>query len=273
MSTFHDAEIVFNGRTYTISWDDDRTGNPDEITYSVHSAEGDQPWLGDVIRTFETTSSYHAGYTYYKRGATKAWYVDVSESDHTDDLEEPFKTEWIDAVQEGFDDLVASRQNEGRTSTWKTIVKQLLQAIEDAPDESHYEMHRTPPAPLHDINDTRLRFSPTPSVASFEADPAHRTECPHPDCLSRAENACHGNSINSRVVVDGGEDYCIHHSCTWTEDQGEHFAPSADVCPNCNRLTMEHGLHEARDCLQYLIHQGMPTEYDATKTVPYEVVE
>ena len=123
-------------------------------------------------------------------------------------------------------------------------------------------------------------------MASFEADPANRTECPHPDCDSRAENAGHGNSINSRVVVDGGEDYCIHTNCTWTEDQGEHFALSADVCPNCNRLTMAHDLYEAkdciefllmeqsisdaRDCLQHLIHQGLD---NANNTVPYEVVE
>lgn len=259
MSTEHTSEIVFKGRTYTVEWDDDRTGNPNSIEYNIYNDM--KAHIGSIIRDFHTSSSYYAGSTYWTRGATSAWDVDAC-CDLADDLEEPFKTEWIDAVQEGFNDLVASRQNAGRTSTWKTIVKQYLQAIEDAPK---------PPEPVQP--DPRFCHSATPSVASFEADPANRTECPHPDCDSRAENAGHGNSINTRVVVNGGEDYCIHHNCTWTEDQGEHFALSVDVCPNCNRLTMEHGLHEARDCLQYLINEGMPTPFDANKTVPYEVVE
>lgn len=77
-----------------------------------------------------------------------------------------------------------------------------------------------------DLSDSRFHFSQTPSVAEFESDPANRTTCPHPECLSNTDG------MKTRVKVEGGEDYCIHHCCTWTENDGEHFARDRLVIPN-----------------------------------------
>lgn len=117
-----------------------------------------------------------------------------------------------------------------------------------------------------DLSDSRFHFSQTPSVAAFEADPANRTTCPHPECLSNADG------MKTRVKVEGGEDYCIHHTCTWTENDGEHFARSADVCPSCGGLVEEHGMYQAHECLKWLISHGM-TEFEGKQIVPYEVIE
>ena len=125
-----------------------------------------------------------------------------------------------------------------------------------------------------DLNDARFCFSLTPSVAEYEADPAHRTTCPHPECLSRAENAGgHNWAMDTRVKVEGAEDYCIHTNCNWTEQQGEHFAMAEDVCSICGGLIADHGLHKARDCLADLTSAGYPTGHEAMEIVPYEVIE
>lgn len=122
-----------------------------------------------------------------------------------------------------------------------------------------------------DLSDSRIHFSQTPFVAEFQADPANRTNCPHPECGSRAENAYDGVAMKTRVKVEGGEDYCIHHSCTWTENDGEDFALNADVCSSCNGLVANHDIHQARDCLSWLICHGM-TIFEAEQIVPYEVI-
>jgi hypothetical protein len=257
------VEMTIDGLAITVEIDDDKTHDPFSGTYSVYLEtrvnEGLDSHLGDVLRNYNAESSYHQGSTYWKRTNTKDWDFDFNLE--FDDLDPAECIDWA----------TVNRHVDGHPHiTYRTAVKHFVRAwVLNEQWVVKRKEKASQPAPA----DPRFSHSPTPSVASFEADPANRTECPHPECLSRAENCCHGNSINSRVVVDGGEDYCIHHSCTWTEDQGEHFALSADVCPICNRLTLEHGLHEARDCLQSLIREGMPTEFDANKTVSFEVIE
>lgn len=123
-----------------------------------------------------------------------------------------------------------------------------------------------------DLSDSRFHFSQTPSVAAFEAKSINRIQCPHPECLSHGESRCSNEAHLTRVKVEAGEDYCIHHSCTWTENDGEHFARNADVCPSCNGLVANHGIHEARECLSWLISHGM-TDFEEEQIVPYEVNE
>ena len=119
-----------------------------------------------------------------------------------------------------------------------------------------------------DLSDSRFRFSQTPSVAAFEAKSINRIQCPHPECLSHGESRCFNEAHLTRVRVEGGEDYCIHHSCTWTENDGEHFARADEVCPWCHGLLAEHDEHRVRECFTSLIQHQRDE-----KIVPFEVIE
>jgi hypothetical protein len=77
--------------------------------------------------------------------------------------------------------------------------------------------------------------------------------------------------MDTRVKVEGAEDYCIHTNCNWTEQQGEHFAMAEDVCSICGGLIADHGLHQARDCLADLTSATLT--HAAMEVVPYEVIE
>lgn len=128
----HEKTITVGGVDYTVNWDDDRTDNPDDITYAVYDCQG--RCMGEVIRSFHTTSSYYNGYTYWKRGATRAWDVDTGAVDMEiiEHLDGDALTAWHDDLFDLFTDAVKGRQNEGRTSTWLTIVKHFIEAFDAA---------------------------------------------------------------------------------------------------------------------------------------------
>lgn len=115
-----EATITFNGVQYTVNWDDDRTGNPDEVEYCVYRADT-QECLGSVMRGFYTTSSYYAGYTYYKRGATKDWDFDPWPNTDTSAM----------AQVALFDALM--RQPADAFKTYRSAVKHFLSVVQGHP--------------------------------------------------------------------------------------------------------------------------------------------
>ena len=115
-------------RTFLVRWEDDRTNTPDEITYEVYLLEGSEyppteHWVGSVIRSFHLEQSYNRGYTHWKRGATKDWDFDVSESHFVADLDEDANIAWVDDVYlhlEGVD--FTGRQ-------YRTVIHHMLNAM------------------------------------------------------------------------------------------------------------------------------------------------
>lgn len=124
----HEKTITVDGVDYTVNWEDDRTDNPDEITYAVYDCQG--RCMGEVIRSFHTTSSYHNGYTYWKRGATKDWDVDTGAVDMevVEHLDGDGLTAWHDAVFTAF-----KLTGGGYTgTTWVSAVKHFIAAFDNA---------------------------------------------------------------------------------------------------------------------------------------------
>ena len=134
MTTSHEKTITVGGVDYDVHWDDDRTGNPDDITYTVYDCQG--RCMGDVMRSFHTTSSYHAGSTYWRRGATKDWDIDtvgVMDDDIVEGLTDDQVGAFHDAVYTAFrNGFAANPPKWGATSTWLTIVKHFIKAFDEA---------------------------------------------------------------------------------------------------------------------------------------------
>lgn len=134
----HEKTITVDGVDYTVNWEDDRTGNPSEITYAVYDCQG--RCMGEIIRGFHTTSNYYAGYTYWKRGATKDWDVDTGAVDMEiiEHLDGDDLTAWHDAVFDGFQGY------DGTGSTWISAVKHFIAAF-DAAMSPRFEAAQTRP--------------------------------------------------------------------------------------------------------------------------------
>jgi len=286
---------------YTVEFDDDPSDDPEHVEYLVYNADDNQ--VGSIHRWFNTIDTYSVQYggTTYRRSSTSEWHFtflepscfDTNEfivAHHQEFEASEFKTYrsafkafvnmgWL---HYGFDRIstktvVAEAEPDhsqpGVESTtkpsWLTAELELKDRFEKE-GLDFWEYRNDLQYSWNLLEDTRYELSYSPSVLLHELQMSNRTTCPHPDCGGRSKNSFESSDLLTRVIVEGGEDYCLHHSCTWTEAQGEHFAKASEVCVICNRLFSKHNGLEALECLESLTIEGL-NQGEHADTAPYTV--
>lgn len=283
-------------RGYTVEFDNDPSHDPEQVEYLVYDA--DEEWVGVIYRFYNVIETYSVQYggTTYRRSSTSEWVFEYYESGtYVTQAKVEFEASEFKTYRSAFKEFVNMgwlHYGFDRIST-KTVV------AEAEPDHSQPGVE-SPAEPswltseleLKDrfekegldfweyrndlqyswnlLEDTRYELSYSPSVLLHELQMSNRTTCPHPDCGGRSENRFESFDLLTRVIVEGGEDYCLHHGCTWTEAQGEHFAKASEVCAICNRLFSKHNGSEALECLESLTIQGL-NQGEHDDTTPYTV--
>jgi len=286
---------------YTVEFDDDPSYDPEHVEYLVYNADDNQ--VGSIHRWFNTIDTYSVQYggTTYRRSSTSEWHFEFLEPScfDTNEFIVAYRQEFEASEFKTYRSAFKAFVNMGWLHYGFDRISTKTVDDEAEPDHSEAEVDDDPTwsveahyndleairerfesegldfdSLLQDsryqwtmIGDSRYQFSTSPQAILHEID-EHRTlkECPHPECNSHSRSP----TLFTRVVVEGGEDYCMDVFCSWTENQGEHFAKASEVCVICNRLFSKHNGSEALECLESLTIEGL-NQGEHDDTTPYTV--